>query len=121
MDVINGGIIMTVELKEVISDDERYKGFTILDNPVPFNEFAKDQDIQLVQLHSTQIIQVGNEPPYKKFIIGFWGQFEWKNNKLNSLDGDSYSDSMMVLGHKWFTNEEEGITKGLDILTGEDW
>ena len=74
---------MTDELKEIILNDERYKDFTILDNPVPFNEFAKDQDIQLVQLHSTQIIQVGDKSPYKKFIIGFWGQFEWKNNNLN--------------------------------------
>lgn len=112
---------MTNELKEIILNDGRYKDFTILDNPVPFNEFAKDQDIQLVQTHSTQIVQVGNEPPYKKFIIGFCGQFGWKDNKLNSLDGDSYSDSMMVLGYEWFTNEEKGITKGLDILTGEDW
>lgn len=112
---------MTDELKEIILNDERYKDFTILDEPIPFNEFAKDQDIQIVQTHSTQTVCVGKEEPYKKFIIGFWGQFEWKDGKVNPLDGDYYNDSMMVLGYEWFTNEEEGITKGLDILTGEDW
>jgi hypothetical protein len=105
------------ELKEIISTLERYKDFTILDNPVIFSDLFVNKNIDVVQLHSTQIINMDDH----KDIVGFCGQCEWKNNQIKSLDGDSYSDNMKVYGYEWFSNEEEGIRVGVDILVGEDW
>lgn len=108
---------MTEELKNILVNSDKYKDFTLLDKHVKFNEFFKDKDIDCVQVHSTQIISY----PGGKDIVGFCGQFSWKNNEIKSLDGDNYSPHMTVFGYEWFENEEEGIQKGIDILVGNDW
>ena len=48
--------------------------------------------------------------------MGFSGVFEWKNNTIKSLDYDTYSEDMEVLGYCEFSNEKTNINKGLDIL-----
>ena len=112
--------------KEVIKNDNRYKNFTILDEPIPFNKFAKDEDYGVVQVHLTQVMGVGTTDKngfhfggYE--IVGFAGAFEWKNNTLKSLDGDIYNEEMNVLGYKKFSLEHIEGMKGLDILVGDDW
>ena len=100
------------ELKELIfnkEDKERYGNFTLLDEPVPFDEFAKDKNIDCVQPHT--IISFKD-----KTFITWAGSFGWKNNELNSLDGDYYNKSMKVFGYEWFENEEMNIECGLDII-----
>ena len=97
------------ELKELISSEEnkaRYEDFVILDNPVPFNEFAKDKNIDCVQPHT--IISFKG-----KTFITWAGSFEWKNNEINSLDGDCYNETMNVLAYEWFGNT---VKSGLDII-----
>lgn len=102
-------------LKEVLAGLERYKNFTIMDTPQPFNEFAFNKDIDVVQVHSADIYDVDDH----KDIIGFCGQFSWKNNELTSLDHDSYNKKTIVLGYSWWSKKD--IPVGLDILVGDDW
>lgn len=100
------------ELKVLISNEEnkdRYKDFITLDNPVPFNEFAKDKNIDCVQPHIIVSAQ-------GKTFITWAGSFEWKNNELNSLDGDCYDKSMKILGYEWFGNVVGNFKCGLDII-----
>ena len=100
------------ELKVLISNDEnkdRYKDFVILDNPVPFNEFAKDKNIDCVQPR----IIISHQG---KTFITWFGSFEWKNNELNSLDGDCYNETMNVLAYEWFGDAVGNFKCGLDII-----
>lgn len=104
-----------MDWQSIIKSNDRYKDFTILDTPKPFNELFKDMKINLVQLHSTQVI--GNEPDLD--IVGFCGAFKWVDNMITSLDGDSYYSDTKVLGYNWFPNKDD--FECLDILVGEDW
>lgn len=88
----------------------RYENFTFLKTPVLFKDLFKDTDIEYVQVHDAT-------PIFEDQIVGFCGVFSWKNNKIEPLDGDSYSDNMPVLGYNWFINNF-GI-KCLDILVSE--
>lgn len=105
------------ELKELLKNNERYKTFTILDAPIMFKEKFAGIDADVVQLHSIQTY--GDE--HNKDILGFCGVCKWKNNILTPCDGDSYSDKMTVYGYEWWSNKDENVNKGLDILVGTDW
>lgn len=96
--------------KEVIKGNELYEDFTIVDDPIPFKEMYAGRDISRVELYSTQVFTVDG----KDHIMGFCGVFEWKDGEVHPLDGDSYSDSVLVLGY----DEDED---GLCILVGNDW
>lgn len=100
-------------LKNLIKTNERYKDFILLNNPISFNVFAGYSDIKTVQLHNIT-------PCSDNSIAGFFGVCSWKNGKLTSLDGDSYSEKMLVYGYRWFEEEKENIFKGLDIFV-EEW
>lgn len=106
------------ELRNFIENTDRYKSFTLLDEPKPFNEIFKDKDFDHVQTHSTQMFEIPGEG---KDIIGFSGVFAWKNNQLTSLDHDTYSESMPILGYDYFSNEKFNVHNGLEILVGENW
>ena len=108
---------MLNELRDILSNSERYKSFTMLSEPKPFNELFKDKNFDCVQLHSTQIYECGD----KKNIVGFCGTFSWKDNFLESLDMDAYSESVEVIGYEYFNNENAGIKKGVEILVEEEW
>ena len=105
---------MDKELEKILKESERYKGFTLLEKPEPFNKHFAGKSYPIVQVHSTEIFEVSSG---KKDIVGFYGQFEWKNNKITPLDGDSYSETMLVLGYEEFDCDEG---KGIDILVGND-
>lgn len=96
--------------QELVKNSERYKDFIILDKPMRFSEMFANKDIHCVQLHSTYI--------YLNTLLGFCGAFQWENNQIQSLDGDTYNKDCFVLGYHWF--ETQGQTC-LDILVGEDW
>lgn len=97
---------------------DRYKGFTLLDNPVRFNELLKNKNLDMVQLHSIAPVMEDDKPVD---IIGFCGGFKWKDGVITSLDGDSYNDNFYVYGYEEFSNEPMGVSKGIDILVGDDW
>lgn len=99
-----------INLKKLIQTNPRYKNFTLLECPVRFKDMQADNDIPLVQLHD--ISECGPND-----IVGFCGVCSWLNNKLESLDHDSYSDEMLVYGYSWFENDGH---KCLDILV-LDW
>ena len=111
--------------KELLSEDiktalmiaknlHRYKDFTYFDKPqdgpVPFDELMKDEDIDLVREHLLQTYELEG----RKYIVGFSGIFEWKNNTLKPLDGDIYDPKNLVYGYSWFKTPD-GL-RGLDIL-----
>lgn len=100
---------MISDLKTRLSEEERYKGFKVLDKPIAFNELFKDQNLDLVQLHN-----VGDTCP-----AYFCGIFAWKQNQLIPLDGDSYFEGMNVLAYEFWKNKNG--TEGLDILVDGDW
>lgn len=105
---------MSDELKDVLKASDRYKNFTFLDKPVCFKDMFKDKNFDVVQLHSTQIIDIGNGI---KDIVGFCGAFKWHNNEITPLDGDDYNNNFNVLGFEEFDYEENGMQlKGIDIL-----
>lgn len=94
----------------------RYKSLTMLSEPIKFNEAFKDIDIDVVQLHSIELIRVNEK---QCDIVGFCGAFSWKNNLIQPLDGDTYWADMYIYGYEWFDTDDGG--KGLDILVGNDW
>lgn len=102
--------MINTELKKIL--ETKYASFNLLDEPVPFDVLMKDKDFKLIQVYSTEIDSAND-------IVGFCGEFAWKDNKLEPLDGDSYNPHMTVYGYKeWSCNL---IQEGLNILVGEDW
>ena len=105
---------MTEELKAILAANERYSDFKILDTPVPFAEWAKDKKYFAVQVHDTTVYKWDDGAD----IVGFAGSFEWKDNVLTSLDGDTYNPDMPVIGYE----ECEGYEGEVDILVeGGKW
>lgn len=98
-------------LQEFVKHSDRYRNFTILPHSQIFSDYFKDKDIAVVQLYSTD--RIGGD------IVGFCGQFKWKNNKIKSLDHDSYNSNMTIYGYSWFKDKNKNNC--LDILVGEDW
>lgn len=109
---------MTKELREILLNSEKYSEFTFLKDSIPFNELFADEDFDYVSVYSTTILNFKDK---KKDIVGFCGSFKWKDKILTSLDGDSYSEAMSVLGYKKFTNPSKDIYNGIGILVGNDW
>ena len=106
-------------LQKLVENTGRYHGFTLLDTPKPFREVFKDQNVELIQLHSiTKIDEDENGVPQ---VIGFVGVCKWEDNKLSPLDGDSYCEDMTIYGYNWFSNEKTDHKKCLDILVDDDW
>ena len=95
---------------EIVKQLPRYKDFTIVKEPIKFKDMFAGQNIDCVQLHSTEVVF--------DTIVGFCGVFMWHDNTLTPLDGDSYSENVLVLGYDWFEHNGE---KCLDILVGNDW
>ena len=93
---------MSDELKDVLKASDRYKKFTLPDKPACFKDMFKGRDFDVVQLHSTQIIDIDG----KKDIVGFCGIFRWTDGKIYSLDGDIEE----------FQNISIGVNTGIDIL-----
>jgi hypothetical protein len=104
---------MNNNIKNIIKNLDRYSDFILLENPVQFDILFKDRKFDVVQVHSTSLVDENN-------IVGFCGVFEWNNNTIISLDGDSYNKFMNVIGYEEFTNKEENIQTGIDILV-ENW
>lgn len=104
------------ELKEIIKNSDRYNKFTVLSTPISFKELFKNENFDCVQLHSTHIFSDKNGV---KDIIGFCGVFSWIDNIIKPLDGDSYNDSLKVLGYERFSTQDENNC--IDILIEDDW
>ena len=96
---------------------ERYKNFKFLNEGNKFNEYFADKEFDIVQIHSTESFIPNNSDDVN--FVGFCGKFSWKNNKLESLDGDTYNESVEVIGYKEF--ETNDYKKYIDILVGVDW
>lgn len=106
---------LTDEIKDILKKSDRYSDFILLDKPVVFCEFFKDKNFSVVQLHTISLYEANGV----KDIVGFCGIVSWKDNKLVSLDHDSYYDDMKVYGYETFPRD--GEDDGLDILVGNDW
>lgn len=104
------------ELKEFIKNSDRYSKFTLLNEPIPFKELFKDKNFDCVQLHSAQTFTYKNGT---KDIVGFCGVFNWTDNTIKPLDGDSYNDNFTVLGYERFSTQNKNNC--IDILVGDDW
>lgn len=105
---------------DALKKSERYSDFTLLNAPVEFCKFAEGKNYPVVQVHdATPISSITNKGTSEENpeIIGFCGAFSWINGKLDSLDGDTYSEHMPVLGYSEFEIDEKVC---LDILVS-DW
>ena len=100
------------EIRNLIMQDERYKNFKLLDNPMKFSELFADYDDIKVETHSTGIWEIDG----KKSLVGFCGIFKWKDKKAVPLDGDSYNKDVTIFGYRWWL--EDAL---LFILVGNDW
>ena len=97
-------------LEELVKTNKRYKGFTIYSKPVPFKDTPLFSDkYWCIQVHDTTPVKDND-------IIGFAGQCKVKNGEVVSLDGDSYSANMTVVGYCEFYN---GDSLCLDLLVDE--
>ncbi len=100
---------------EELSKNPLFEGFKLLDQPQKFSELFLNQNFDDVELVS--IIRLMTEKNVGRFL----GAFEWKDNEIESLDGDSYNTDMTVYGYEFFENPEAGVLNGLSILVGNDW
>ena len=100
---------------EELSKNPLFEGFKLLDQPQKFSELFLNQNFDDVELVS--IIRLMTEKNVGRFL----GAFEWKDNEIKSLDGDSYNSDMTVYGYEFFENPEAGVLNGLSILVGNDW
>ena len=93
---------------------KRYSDFIFLNKPEKFKDLFNNKTYDCVQVHD--LTPIGGSD-----VVGFAGQFSWHENKIKSLDGDSYTSGMSIYGYKEFTFEDhEEILLGLDILV-EEW
>lgn len=104
----------------IIEHDPRYNNGCldevtwVGDNPVPFSELFGDQNASEVDIRDTTLVG----PEGKQCMMGFVGKFKWEDNKITSLDGDSYdADHIMVVGYEWFDYEDDGGNDHIDGLT----
>ena len=96
------------DIVENVRNIDRYKKFTYLHESIRFNKCFKNQNFDLVQVHDINPIGDVGE------VLGFVGTFKWENNKIISLDGDSYEPDMKIYGYNKFAD------KKVDILV-MDW
>ena len=94
--------------KTYSNDNKSFEDFKILDKPVEFCQFFKDQNLDIVQVYSK--INTGD--------IIFCGIFEWSNNQAFSLDGDNFNERMLIYGY-CFDDDKE--VKSCYILTDNNW
>jgi hypothetical protein len=106
---------MMENTKYAVEHDKRYEGFTIMDKPTPFKNLFKNEDLDVVQLHTAARVDNTN------FIIGFCGCFEWKNNEIRPLDHDSYSSNTTVYAYSRFSTNHNKSLNAIDIIVGNDW
>lgn len=104
----------------IAKTNKRYDDFVFIEDSLffsgstntPFSTFAKDDSYHIVQVYDLSIIPSADD------IVGFAGQFRWENNKITSLDDDSYNPDMTMWGYEIF-RDDDGNTC-LTILTC-DW
>ena len=97
------------ELKQRVSNIDRYEDFVFLEKPIEFNKTDLFSDKYAeIQLHD-----VSKMPDYPD-VLGFCGAFKIENGKIVSLDGDSYGPQMIVVGYQEFVYDNETC---LDLLT----
>ena len=102
-----------MENLDYVKSNERYEDFIFLDKPIIFNEFFRDKDYDVVQIHDINRLNIKG---HENEIIGFAGAFKWKNNNLIALDGDSYDSNVKVYGYDILDDNSEKV---LDILVKE--
>lgn len=98
----------------ILNKSDKYNKFHILEKPAPFKRLLENQNFDYVALHSLQTWGEGDN------IIGYVGEFEWKDNKVISLDGDSYYDDFLVYGYLNHIHTDTNEI-GLEVLVGDDW
>lgn len=104
---VRHGVIVHTQrhgLRDWLRTCGRFDG-VILDHPVSFRNLFRDQNFDRVEIHC--------------FALGdafFCGAFKWDSNRIISLDGDCYSDDMLVFGYNEFVNESHNVKKGLNIF-----
>jgi len=90
------------ELKQRVSNIDRYEDFIFLEKPTKFDKTDLFSDKYAeIQLHDASKI------PGMSDIIGFCGVFKIENGEIVSLDGDSYGPQMIVVGYQEFTYDNE--------------
>ena len=92
-----------IELEKTLATDSRFSDFKLLEEPVSFSEKFKDENFDRVQVYLDA---------FPRGII-FCGVLKWQDNKIISMDGDSYNPKMLVYAHFTYTLNNE---KGLDVI-----
>lgn len=83
-----------------------YADYTILDNPIKFNEWLKDSEYIIVEVHSIE--------KWLDTVVGYVSIFGWEKNKMTLIDGDQIDPKTVVYGYKAFSSEN--VENGLNIL-----
>ena len=94
-------------LINTLKNSERYKNFTFLQNPEPFDKLFDKKPYTFVQIHD--MTPAGDD------IVGFAGICSWDGKTLIAADGDSYTKDMTVCGFSEFKDENKNLC--LDILS----
>lgn len=97
------------ELKQRVSSTNRYEDAIFLEKPIEFDKTDLFSDKYAeIQLHD--VSKIPNYPD----VLGFCGVFKIESGEIVSLDGDSYSPQMIVVGYQEFVYDNETC---LDLLT----
>lgn len=102
-------ITKVIRMNDLSALENNYKGFVVLPEPAPFNEFFAGVDIESVCVYSIQYLPACDD------IVGFCGVFGWKDDTITSIDGDSYNSKMLVIAYQY---SDSG---GVSIIVGDDW
>ena len=92
-----------------LKESDRYKNFVFFSERMWFDEYFKDKEYDVVQIHDMWVV-----PNEEGNISGFSGKFSWDGNDVTPLDGDSYRKHMPIRGFEEFKDIEN--TNCLDIL-----
>lgn len=97
------------ELKQRVSSTNRYEDAIFLEKPIEFDK----TDLFSDKYAEFQLHDVSKIPDYSD-VLGFCGAFRIESGEIVSLDGDSYSPQMIVVGYEEFEYDNKTC---LNLLT----
>ncbi len=102
---------MDKKLMDILKSSERYSAFTLYDKSVLFKTTPLfSEKYEVIQVHDSTIIG-------ETEICGFAGVCKVLNGEIRSLDGDSYSPDMTIIGYEEFKNNDGKLC--LDVIADE--
>ena len=105
---------MNPKIRDFLEHSDRYKYYCLLDRPSRFWDLFKHRNIGHVDVESIVPLQ------HQRGVVGWIGAFEWRDDKVVSLDGDAYYAGMTIYGYRYWHIEDKPNETRLCILVDFD-